>query len=112
MTRLPTSASRRWAGIGLALAVVHLIGLSAIALFDDRRLADLVDTLPWLALVALPAVLGCVGLRRPNVLPWAAGISLPLTLLSLAGATVPLLLPATFYLLGFLASARAAEQPR
>ena len=113
MTRVLETRSRAWLAIGLVLAVVHLAALSGIALFDDGRLSeDWRETIPWLAIMALPAALAGVGFRVPAALPWAAGTSLPLALLSLAGATLPLLLPAVFYLLAYSAAARSPIEAR
>ena len=113
MTRVPSARSRTWVWIGLALAIVHLLVLATIALFDGPRFAeDFLETLPWLAIIGVPAVLAGAGLEHPAMLPWAAGISLPLSLVSLAGATLPLLLPALCYVLGYAASSRAMPDTR
>jgi hypothetical protein len=102
-----------WVGFGLGFALLHLLLLCGVALFDDGQLAgDWVETLPWLAIVAMPAVIAAVGLHNASALPWAAGISLPLSLLSIAGATLPLILPAIFYLLAYGAAARPTEEIR
>jgi len=111
--RTSSAKSRGWVLIGLALAAAHLIVLSGIALFNDGRLgADWLETLAWLAIVAMPGVIAGAGLRNPAALPWAAGISFPFALLSLAGATLPLILPAICYLLGYAASGRPPETVR
>lgn len=113
MTRMPSTRSRAWLAIGLVLALVHLTVLSGIALFDNGRLSqDWLETVPWLVIVAMPAVLAGAGFRNPVSLPWAAGTSLPLAFLSLAGATLPLLLPAFFYLLAYAAASRAPIEAR
>jgi hypothetical protein len=105
MSRVPTTRSRAWLWIGLLLAIVHIVLLSGVAFFDDGHLSDdWIEKLPWVGLVVTPSVVACAGFRYPNALPWAAGISLPLAFLSLAGATLPLVLPATFYLLSYGAS--------
>lgn len=108
MTLLPTTRSRAWLMIGLALALVHLTVLCGIALFDKGAVADhWLETMPWLIIVAMPAVLAGAGFRNPASLPWTAGTSLPLAFLSLAGATLPLLLPALFYVLACAAASRS-----
>lgn len=113
MSRLGTARNGMWVGFGLGFALLHLLLLFVVALFDEGHLAgDWVETLPWLAIVAIPAVLAAVGVHNPTTLPWATGITLPLSLLSLAGATLPLILPAIFYLLGYGAAARPTEQIR
>ena len=111
MTRHPTLAGRALTSIGLALAATHLVLLAGIALFDDGRLSTRwPERIPWLVLVAFPGILGAMGLRNPSVLLPAALVSVPLSFISLAGATLPLLVPALFYVGAHAASARAQEQ--
>lgn len=105
MRTVPTSEGRVWTVLGLVLAFAHLSWLSGIALFDDGALSqDWVETLPWILIVAMPTLLAGVGLRNPRSLKWAAGVSFPLALISLAGATLPLVLPAVCYLAGYFSS--------
>jgi hypothetical protein len=105
MRTVPTPAGRAWTAIGLLVALVHLAWLSGIALFDNGALSrDWAETVPWILIVAMPAILAGAGFRNPPALTWAAGVSLPLALISLAGATLPLLLPAVCYLTAYLAS--------
>ena len=105
MTRRSTRASKVWATVGLAIAVVHLATLTGISLFDDGSLSPLwLERLPWLLFAAAPAAIAVGGLRHPPALATAAVVSLPLSLMSLAGATLPLLLPAVCYALGYASS--------
>lgn len=107
MPRNPTPRGKAWTWVGLALAAGHLTWLSTIGLVDHGQLAaDRLETLPWLLLVAVPGVLGAVGLRKPDALKWAAAVSFPLALVSLGGATLPLILPAMFYVVAYAKSAR------
>ena len=101
----PSRIGSTWVGIGLGLAAAHLAALTGIALFDNGRLvSDWLGTSVWLAIAALPAALAIVGLRNRGCLLAAAIISLPLALISLAGATLPLIFPALCYLAGYIAS--------
>jgi hypothetical protein len=100
----PRGNGSTWVTIGLVLAAVHLAGLAAIALFDNGQLvSDWLGTSVWLVIAAIPAVLAIVGLRRRGFLIGAAIISLPLALISLAGATLPLVFPAFCYVAGYIA---------
>jgi hypothetical protein len=60
-----------------------------------------IRSLPFVALVSLPVALGTIGLRRPTALLAAGALSMPLSLLSLAGATLPLLIPGVLYLVAY-----------
>ncbi len=63
----------------------------------------------FVSLTALPAGVAVVGLRGRAGLLLAAGIlCVPLSLISLAGATLPLLAPAIGY---FIAYHRASSEP-
>ncbi len=98
----PTSRSRRWAIVGLCIALLHLGWLGAIGLFDGGRLADeWQGTLAALGVIAFPAVVAWLGLRWPGLLLAAGLISLPLAFVSLAGATLPLIVPAICYLVAY-----------
>jgi hypothetical protein len=108
--RRPTLASQGWTILGLGGALAHLVLLSSIALFNDGGLdPQWTERLPWLTLVAIPAGFAAVGLRNPSALATAAITSVPLSLISLAGATLPLILFALCYLAGYLTSASIEE---
>ena len=110
MARRPTLAGQGWTTIGLVLAGAHLALLAGVALFDDGRLSsDWVETVPWLVMAAMPAGLAGAGFRNPSALLAAAIISVPLSVMSLAGATLPLLVPAACYAVGYGACARVEE---
>jgi hypothetical protein len=107
MTRRPTTASRGWTIAGLLLATIHLGLLCSVSLFDAGRVvADWPERVPWLVYVAIPAVFAGAGLRNPSALRVAGIISIPLSVISLAGATLPLLLPALCYAIAYGTAAR------
>ena len=110
MRRHPTRVSKLWAAVGLAVAVVHLATLTGISLFDDGSLSPLwLERLPWLVYAAAPAAIAAGGLRYPSALAAAAFVSLPLSFMSMAGATLPLLLPAFCYAAGYASSVEPQE---
>ena len=110
MAKRPTRSGAAWTGVGLGLAATHLALLTGVALFDDGRLvSDWMGTSVWLLIVAMPAILAAIGLRNPSALVGAAVISLPIALISLAGATLPVIFPALCYLAGYIASERDPE---
>ena len=103
------TATRRLSWRALALTGVALGSVLALALgslplllggedhFGDHRLRA-----PMLiAVLAIPALLAAVGLSRTPALLAAGVVSLPLGFVSLAGATLPLLIPAAFYLVAY-----------
>jgi hypothetical protein len=101
--RRVTTASRAWTIAGLFLATLHLGLLCSVSLFDAGRVvADWPERVPWLVLVAIPAALAIAGLRNPSYLRAAAIISVPLSVISLAGATLPLIIPALCYVVAYI----------
>lgn len=87
--------------MGAAIALV----LSALVIANSNDVLDGPSTyLPTIAAVTMPAVLGAIGLRRPRVLLAAGTMSVPLAGLSLAGATLPLIVPGVLYLIGYARS--------
>ena len=95
-----------WIGVGIHLA--WTLFLSGLGLFSDGSLDENWRTaLVFILLAALPALVAICGLVRWPALLLAAGIvCLPLSFISLAGATLPLLLPAALYLLAYSRSNR------
>lgn len=72
--------------------------LAALGMFSEGRLDPQWRTaLIFVLLAGLPAFLAIFARERPNLLLTAGLISIPLALMSLAGATLPLLIPAGFY---------------
>ena len=64
-------------------------------------------------LVAIPGVFGLMALHgRPGLLLSAGVLALPLSVLSMAGATLPLLVPAVMLLTAYGRARRPARQPR
>lgn len=91
------------AGVFLGTAIA--LALSALVIANSNGVLDGPSTyLPTITAVTMPAVLGAIGLRRPKVLLAAGTMSLPLAGLSLAGATLPLLIPGVLYLVGYARS--------
>jgi hypothetical protein len=87
-----------WTGFGINTAIV--LFLSGIALFDRGHLDTIwLEHLPFLLLILLPAALAVGGSRgRPNLFLTAGVTALLLSFLSLAGTTLPLLIPAFLYI--------------
>lgn len=84
--------------IGITLGVGWTIFLAGLGLFTDGSLDPQWRTaLIFVLLAGLPACVAFLGRRKPNLLLTAALISIPLSLMSIAGATLPLLVPAIFY---------------
>ena len=84
--------------IGITLGVGWTLFLGGLGLFSNGALDRQWRTaLVFVLLAGLPALLAFLGRDRPNALLTAALISLPLSLMSLAGAALPLLVPASFY---------------
>ena len=84
--------------IGITLGLGWTLFLAGLGLFSDGSLDPQWKTaLIFVLLAGLPAFIAFVGRNKPNVLLTAALISLPLSLMSLAGAALPLLIPAIFY---------------
>jgi hypothetical protein len=90
---------RSTAVIGILLGLGWTVVLGFVSLTDGGTLtSDWIERVPWVLFAAFPAVLAIIGLRgSPEALFTAAIISIPLALMSLAGATLPLLIPACFY---------------
>jgi len=103
MTNIASYRTLTATGIGLGIALTGAI--AAIALFESEGGVGLepgyFGTLPVVALAALPAVLAAIGLKRPSALLAGGILSLPAAFLSFAGATLPLLIPAAFYLVAY-----------
>lgn len=94
--RVPRTHVLVW--IGITLGVAWTLFLGGLGLFSNGALDRQWRTaLVFVLLAGLPALVAFVGRGRPNVLLTAALISLPLSLMSLAGAALPLLVPAIFY---------------
>jgi hypothetical protein len=91
------------ASVGIALGLGWAVTLGFIALTDGGKLtSDWIESVPWVVIAALPAILAIRGLRGPRDALLTAGvISVPIAFISLAGATLPLLIPAAFYFLAF-----------
>ena len=96
-TRPPLSAI---AGVFVAVAIAVALSTSVISDLDTD-LEGPATYVPVLAAVWLPAILGIIGLRHPAVLLAGATACFPLSMLSLAGATLPLLVPAFLYLVAY-----------
>ncbi|MDQ3986582.1 MAG: hypothetical protein M3280_08810 [Actinomycetota bacterium] len=108
-----TKSAQSPAVVGLALGAAIALVLSALAWANAEgpdvwraRLA----LFPLIGSISLPAVLAIIGLNRRPALLAAALISVPASLISLAGATLPLLLPAAFYLVAYALSPKT--EPR
>lgn len=89
--------------IGVAVNAVWVSFLSVLGLFSGGSLDPQWRTvLVFVGLIGLPGVLAAFGLRRRPALLLVAGIiCVPLSFISLAGATLPLLVPATLYLVAY-----------
>ena len=94
--------------VGLALNLALVALLFGICAFDSGRglRPDWASCVFWCGVVAMPGVLVAIGLAKQNRDPVIAGavIALPIALISLAGATLPILIPAIAY--GIAASKR------
>jgi hypothetical protein len=75
--------------------------LAGIAFFNSGSVDPAWATrVPWIALIAAPAFLAGAGLLgSPGYLLAAGILCVPLSFISLAGATLPLLVPAVLFLL-------------
>lgn len=93
-----------WAGVTVHSA--WMLFLAGLGLFSDGAFDPHWRTgLVFVCLAGLPAVLAGAGLRgRPALLLTAGIICVPLSFMSLAGATLPLLLPAALYLMAYARS--------
>ena len=93
-----------WFAVGLNAA--WTLFLAGLGLFSDGALDPQWRTaLLFVGLAGLPAVVAIFGLRgRPALLLTAGIICLPLSFMSLAGATLPLLLPGCLYLISYARS--------
>ena len=87
--------------VGAAIGLFYPAFLSGIAFFDDGDLdPQWAERVVFVALVCLPAVIALVARKtRPGLFVLAGVLGLPLSLISLAGATLPLLIPSALYLL-------------
>ena len=84
--------------IGITLGLGWTLFLAGLGLFSDGSLDPQWKTaLIFVLLAASPSVVALIGRDRPGGLLAAGLISAPLSLMSLAGATLPLLIPAIFY---------------
>ena len=102
--RTPRPLSSRTLGrIGVAVNVAWVSFLSVFGLFSGGSLDPQWRTVVvFVGLIGLPGMLAAVGLRgRPALLLAAGIICVPLSLISLAGATLPLLVPAALYLVAY-----------
>lgn len=97
------------ARVGATIGFLMAGGVGAIAVFNGNSEFDAFwyQSLPLVALIALPAILATIGVRRPPALLAAGVISIPTAFISMAGATLPLLIPAGFY---FVAYGRAPRR--
>lgn len=100
----PSTSTERTQGVqlltwvGITLGVGWTLFLAGLGLFSDGSLDPQWKTaLVFVLIAGLPALIAFVGRHKPGVLLTAALISLPLSLMSLAGAALPLLIPAIFY---------------
>lgn len=88
--------------VGVVSAAAIATALSALVVANsDPDLEGPATYVPVVVVVWLPAILGALGLRHPTVLLAAGTACFPLSLLSLAGATLPLLVPAVLYLFAY-----------
>lgn len=96
--------------IGVVLNATWSLVLAGLGLFNQGSLDPQWRTaLLFVALTAVPLSLAGLGLRgRPRLLLAAGIVCVPLSLMSLAGATLPLLLPALCY---FTAYHRRSPEP-
>lgn len=97
--------------VGAAIGLLYPAFLAGIAFFDNGDLDPQWATrVIFVALVCLPAVIALVARKtRPGLFVLAGVLGLPLSLISLAGATLPLLIPSVLYL---LAAGRVAGATR
>lgn len=100
----PNGRSIGWFAVGLNAA--WTLFLAGLGLFSDRALDPQWRTaLLFVSLAGLPAVVASFGLRgRPALVLTAGIVCLPLSFMSLAGATLPLLLPGCLYLISYARS--------
>lgn len=93
-----------WAGVGAhALWTMFLAGLGLLS--DGSLDPQWPTALLFVSLAGLPMVLAVLGLKNRPALLLTAGIAcIPLSFISLAGATLPLLVPAVLYLIAYARS--------
>ena len=101
-----------WIGVGLHGA--WTLFLSVLGLFSDGSLDPQWSTaLVFVLLVGAPVAVAIFGLRgRPALLLTAGVICVPLSFISLAGATIPLLLPALFYMGAYMRTPMSEQRDR
>ncbi|HET7482345.1 MAG TPA: hypothetical protein VFK89_05730 [Actinomycetota bacterium] len=103
--RLPASG---WIGVGLGLAWCCF--LAGLGLFSDGRLdAQWPYALAFVLVAASPAVLVAASRNRAGLIV-ATVSTLPIAMLSLAGATLPLLIPALFYIAAAIELGRGSRE--
>ncbi len=104
----PKSGRSGWIGVGINL--VWTLFLAGLGLFSGGALdPQWPIALIFVCLTAVPAVIAILGLRgRAGLLLTAGIVCVPMSLMSLAGATLPLLLPGICY---FIAYYRSAQKP-
>lgn len=99
-----TSSTLGW--IGVTLHVAWTLFLGGLGLFSEGSLDPQWRTaLIFVCLAGVPAPLAIWGIKhRPALLLTAGILCLPLSLISLAGATLPLLLPGALYMTAYARS--------
>ena len=103
------SSTLGWVGVGMHL--VWTLFLAGLGLFSEGALDPQWRTaLFFVALAGSPAAVAIFGLRgRPALILTAGIICLPLSFISLAGATLPLLLPGLLYLIAYSRSSEPSS---
>ncbi len=105
-SRSPRNHTATLGWTGVAVHAAWTLFLAGQGLFSDGTLDPQWRTaLVFVCLAALPGAFAVVGLRGRPALVLTAGIMcIPLAFISLAGATLPLLLPAAVYLMAYARS--------
>lgn len=92
-----------WGWVGVGMHIAWTLFLAGLGLFSDGALdPQWRSALIFVALAGSPAVVAIFGLQgRPALILTAGIMCLPLSFISLAGATLPLLVPGVLYLIAY-----------
>ena len=86
--------------VGIAINLIWTAFLFGVCAFDDGSFReDWVSCIMWCGLVGLPAALALTGLIKAekSFVVAAASLCIPLTLISLAGAGIPMIVPGVLF---------------
>ena len=99
--------------MGAAIGFLYPVVLGALAFFDDGALDPRwTERIVFVALTCVPAAIALAARRRrPGLYVLSAVLTLPLSFLSLAGATLPLLIPGAMYVVAAMREQRRGRVP-